>query len=354
MNTETVVEMSVDRYMEYLGRHAVHVTIDRPLGTPHPKDNNLKYPVNYGFISNEIVEDGEEMDVYLIGTDIPIKKESRITCKIVGIVNRWNDEENKLIAVPQYVDKIDVDKIWQGISFREKSYDISLRFSSDVLLSEEMIEHLSHYVFGLDRIEKNGKIREYIIGKRNTKDAELLYKMVDTIKNLKIREFVTTCLVDAPNYFWSIPASRSGHHHPEFALGEGGLLRHVIVALYLVDELAATFGLTMEEKDMAKAAIAIHDTLKYGIEYQENGPKEWFDMHPYMPRSYYADNINILTMEQWHYIMNAVECHMGNIKKGAWSSVKKAKPESDLEMVVHLADYIASRRALDFNFDIII
>ena len=50
----------------------VTVKMDRPLGSAHPKHGFI-YTVNYGFIPNTISGDGEELDVYLLGVDIPVK-----------------------------------------------------------------------------------------------------------------------------------------------------------------------------------------------------------------------------------------------------------------------------------------
>ena len=40
----------------------VTVTMDRPMGTKHPKHGFI-YPVNYGYIPNTISGDGEELEL---------------------------------------------------------------------------------------------------------------------------------------------------------------------------------------------------------------------------------------------------------------------------------------------------
>ena len=45
----------------------VTVTVDRPLGTYHPKHKDLYYPINYGYIEGIIAPDGEEQDAYILG-----------------------------------------------------------------------------------------------------------------------------------------------------------------------------------------------------------------------------------------------------------------------------------------------
>lgn len=44
------------------------VVIDRPKGTPHPRYNNLIYPVDYGYLQGTSAMDGGGIDVWL-GTD---------------------------------------------------------------------------------------------------------------------------------------------------------------------------------------------------------------------------------------------------------------------------------------------
>jgi len=78
----------------YLGKH-VRVEIDRPIGYVHHKEKyDLVYPINYGYIPGVIGGDDEELDVYVLGLDQPVD-----VCegRIVGIVHRENDVEDKLI-----------------------------------------------------------------------------------------------------------------------------------------------------------------------------------------------------------------------------------------------------------------
>ena len=103
----------------YLGK-VVDIEIDRPIGYVHKKKNyDLVYPINYGYIPGVLGGDDEELDVYLMGVDEPV---SAYTCRIVGIVYRRNDVEDKLIAAP--VDKRDTaEEIAAAIHFQEQYYD---------------------------------------------------------------------------------------------------------------------------------------------------------------------------------------------------------------------------------------
>ena len=57
----------------YIGK-AVTVTVDRPIGTHHPKHREIVYPINYGYVEGLLGGDGEEQDVYILGVDKPVDK----------------------------------------------------------------------------------------------------------------------------------------------------------------------------------------------------------------------------------------------------------------------------------------
>ena len=102
----------------YLGK-TVTIGIDRPIGyVHHKKEYDLVYPINYGYIPNVLGGDGEELDVYLMGVDTPVEE---YTCRIIGIVYRANDVEDKLIAAP--VDRVFYEEeIAAAIAFQEQYY----------------------------------------------------------------------------------------------------------------------------------------------------------------------------------------------------------------------------------------
>ena len=81
---------------EYLGK-IWDIEIDRELGSKHPKHGFI-YPVNYGYIPNTISGDGEELDCYLLGVFEPVKT---FKGKCIAIVHRTNDDDDKLIIVPE-------------------------------------------------------------------------------------------------------------------------------------------------------------------------------------------------------------------------------------------------------------
>ena len=103
----------------YLGK-TVEIHIDRPIGYVHKKQNySLVYPINYGYIPGVLGGDGEELDVYLLGVDKPVET---YTARIIAIVYRHNDVEDKLVAVPENY-TITKEQIESAIRFQEQYYD---------------------------------------------------------------------------------------------------------------------------------------------------------------------------------------------------------------------------------------
>ena len=106
----------------YLGK-TVDIKIDRPIGYVHRKEKySLTYPINYGYILGVLGGDGEELDVYLLGVDKPVKEYS---AKIIGIVHRENDVEDKLIAAPEGI-SFNQAQIAEAIHFQEQYYKTSV------------------------------------------------------------------------------------------------------------------------------------------------------------------------------------------------------------------------------------
>lgn len=105
---------------EYLNK-IVKVKIDRQMGSKHPKHNYI-YPVNYGYLPGTISGDGEELDCYILGVFEPI---SEFQGKCIAIIQRTNDNDDKLIIVPEDKDYSD-EAIEALVEFQEKYFEHKL------------------------------------------------------------------------------------------------------------------------------------------------------------------------------------------------------------------------------------
>lgn len=102
---------------DYLGKE-VSITIDRPLGTRHPK-HGFMYMLNYGYIPNTISGDGEELDAYLLGEFEPVSESKG---KVIAIIHRINDDDDKLIVSKDGYNYSD-DAIKALTEFQEKYFE---------------------------------------------------------------------------------------------------------------------------------------------------------------------------------------------------------------------------------------
>ena len=82
--------------IEYLNK-TLEIKIDRPMGSKHLKHGFI-YPLNYGYVPNTISGDGEELDAYVLGVYEPLEN---FTGKCIAIIHRTNDNDDKLIIVPE-------------------------------------------------------------------------------------------------------------------------------------------------------------------------------------------------------------------------------------------------------------
>ena len=103
----------------YLGQ-TLKIEIDRPIGYVHHKERySLTYNINYGYIPGFLGGDGEELDVYLLGVSEPVVE---YTARIIAIVHRHNDIEDKLVAAPEGK-AFTLQEISDAVRFAEQYYD---------------------------------------------------------------------------------------------------------------------------------------------------------------------------------------------------------------------------------------
>ena len=78
----------------FLGKR-VHVKVDRPLGSVHPRHPDIVYPVNYGYIPTAVPGDGMPIDVYLLGNDVAVREAD---VPVIAVIVREDDNDDKLVA----------------------------------------------------------------------------------------------------------------------------------------------------------------------------------------------------------------------------------------------------------------
>ena len=92
--------------------------IDRPLGSVHPTHHSIVYPINYGYVENIFANDGEEQDVYILGTQKPLKT---FKGTVIAVYHRINDNEDKWIVALDNKNYSD-EEILNSIYFQEQYF----------------------------------------------------------------------------------------------------------------------------------------------------------------------------------------------------------------------------------------
>lgn len=171
------------------------------------------------------------------------------------------------------------------------------------------------------------------------------------IKNERIKDNAVRIIDCLPDYFFEIPASSSGRYHPDYALGEGGLVRHTKAAVKIANELInnnKTIGDSFndDEKDLIIVALLIHDGLKLGLEKNDYTLFE----HPLLIADYVL-KINDLnfTDAEVKKIIGMLKSHMGQWNKNKEGNEVLPIPKNNLEKFVHLCDFLASRKFIEIK-----
>ena len=173
-------------------------------------------------------------------------------------------------------------------------------------------------------------------------------KAIDTIENEELRKFAHFCVGNIPAYFWEIPASSSGKYHPVTDLGKGGLVRHSLMVYRVGLDLLTQNNITNTIFcDIVKFATLFHDCCKAGMQ-NEPAPNTIHE-HPTLAvillselsNSFQSTEIFKLILTK---IYEAIESHMGRWTTSKYSPIELPTPETELAKLVHMADYIASRK----------
>lgn len=182
----------------------------------------------------------------------------------------------------------------------------------------------------------------------NSQKVAFFQSELENITSEGLRECARDLLTERnaiPDYYWTIGASSSGKYHPKISQGEGGLIRHVKIAMMFLEDILrmSSFAyMTDEMKDYARFALLFHDCVKYGWANDEINKNEYAN---------HARNGARLVNQWWneyfgddapYLLMNAMRSHMGQ-----WSTEKEDRPFTQIDRAVHLADYMSSRAFVD-------
>lgn len=144
------------------------------------------------------------------------------------------------------------------------------------------------------------------LSENTAESVRLIQIEIEKIVSADIKDFTYQAFSEVDEKFWTYPASSSGKYHPPEDNGEGGLVRHVVKGVAVVEQFGRRAKFTGREMDMAISAFLLHDTCKNGV--------VWDSPH--------TDYTHGLTAAKWlekfdladamakEQILNAVRYHM--------------------------------------------
>ncbi len=177
-------------------------------------------------------------------------------------------------------------------------------------------------------------------------------KEYNCIKNAEYRENLKKLVSMLPDYFFKVAASSTGKYHPEFTLGDAGLVRHSKAAFKIGYELLNnnTIGnvFNESEKDLMLCALLVHDGLKHGV---IESKYTVFD-HPILMANFIRENKSEFTWndKEIDFIASVIETHMGEWTLDYQGNEVLTKPSNKYQKFVHMCDFLASRKFLDIKF----
>lgn len=187
---------------------------------------------------------------------------------------------------------------------------------------------------------------------------ELLKEYFDSIQDENVKKFMEQCIETIPEYWYTVPASSTGKYHPNYALGNGGLMRHTIALLRFFNRLVRNtmYGspFTNREMDLLRVACLMHDSRKSGSDEDFAISKYTKFDHPILAANVVRSiETEYITVEEKEMIANAIESHMGqwNVDTYGKSKVELPLPTNKYQKIVHLVDYLAAQKGIEVMFD---
>ena len=159
------------------------------------------------------------------------------------------------------------------------------------------------------------------------------------ITHPELKVLAEYALRNAPAYFWTCRASRN--HHPPDERGEGGTILHLKRAFKTAKYLCRAFSLEGFDRQLVLTAVLIHDICKEGT--SDEGVGYTVGGHERLLGVRFSEVPQVVENRLWLRVDRLVRSH-----EGIWG---EKKPETLMERIVHLADYISTREDIIVQLD---
>lgn len=180
--------------------------------------------------------------------------------------------------------------------------------------------------------------------------SEIFTVELNTIDNSNLCQFCIEMLEDAPDYFFTVPASSTGKYHPAYTAGKQGLIRHTKALVGIANDLLALeqFNFDNDTKDMIRVAGILHDAKKHG----DNGSVYTVFDHPVIAAEWVRNSKSeTISQADKNKIASMIASHMGSWNTDKRSNIVLPKPVTAAQQFVHMCDYLASRKHLEYIFE---
>ena len=121
---------------------------------------------------------------------------------------------------------------------------------------------------------------------------ELMYGCLRTIENDDLRILAGEMIKTIPEYWYHVGASSTGKYHPEYSLGEGGLMRHTVALVRILNYMLE-----------ARIFYSLFSTHEFPVEVHPDHGKMSFSFrynHPSEPALFQFLSHSILLLYHLH------------------------------------------------------
>lgn len=157
-----------------------------------------------------------------------------------------------------------------------------------------------------------------------------------------------------PDYIFVIPSSTSLKYHNATQCQAHGQIYHIlmfaeimnyILNLEYIKEKKVTSAI---QRDLLRCTPIFHDAYKCG----KDGSKYTVHDHPMIAGEWIENTVveHDIPASQKKYLADLCRSHSGQWTTGRGSATVLPKPQDDIQFLVHMCDYLASRSNLDMTY----
>lgn len=190
----------------------------------------------------------------------------------------------------------------------------------------------------------------------DNEQKKVMDNILDSLENDNMKELGSIIFQNLPDYWYEVPASSSGKYHPLMSAGPQGLFRHSLAVETFMDHILSIDQykneFRSEERDALKIAAFVHDGEKHGKD--KSGGHTVFNHPICMAETIrtYKGKIEGVDDDIIEFMAECISSHMGQWNTNSREpNIILPLPETEGQKLLHLADYLASRKDIEIHFE---